>query len=224
MHQPKFKGFFIALEGIDGAGKSTVKELIRDWFIEHGVEPIMTREPGGTPLAEDIRRVVLATHAEPMPTETAAHLMMASRAAHLSNLIIPSLEKGRLVITDRFCDSTFCHQGAGGMDVDTLIQMHELSFGKMYPDLTIVLDGDPEVFWKRMESERNADELNHFDTAGLEFHNFSRKMHRTLAERQPERYAVVNAEVNLEQVFAQIIPHLMVVNNHLRKRPTVRAV
>lgn len=221
MNQPKHKGFFLCLEGIDGAGKTTIREHITRWFNDQGIYVAVTREPGGTDLAEQIRTLILKDRTENMPAIAETHLFMAARSVHLENLVLPLIELGELVLTDRFCDSTFCYQGAGrGLPLDVLIEMHELSFGEMYPDLTIVLDGRPEVFRKRMEA-RGAGALNHFDTMGEEFHNASREMYRKFVEQHPERYVLIDAEQPPEQVFSQILPHLMQVEAHLRKRPVI---
>ena len=215
------KGFFLCLEGIDGAGKTTLREWIVEWFKSQGITPVVTREPGGTPLAEKIRNIILAERDENMPAIAETHLFMAARSVHLDNLVKPKVEAGELVISDRFCDSTFCYQGAGrGLSVDLLRNMHELSFGETYPDLTLVLDGRPEVFRARM-AERGEGALNHFDAMGESFHTASRSLYRQFAEQYPERYALIDAEQPFDQVCSQVIEHLMAIDNHLRKRPTI---
>lgn len=219
MQQPTHKGFFLCLEGIDGAGKTTLREMIKEWFRQQSIDVVVTREPGGTPLAEKIRGLILQDRDEDMPAIAETHLFMAARSVHIENLIKPRLSDGELVLSDRFCDSTFCYQGAGrGISLDQLIEMHETSFGVFYPDLTLVLDGRPEVFRSRM-AERGDQALNHFDTMGEDFHNASRAMYKHFAEQYPDRYALIDAEQPPEQVFSQVIPYLMQVEAHMRKRP-----
>jgi dTMP kinase len=220
MIQGKHKGFFLCLEGIDGSGKSTLSKWLEEWFTAQGITPVMTREPGGTPLAETLRSIVLTESVEPIDPVAETHIFMAARAIHLNNLIRPKLLNGELVITDRFCDSTFCYQGAGrGLDIEKLRQVHELSFGKTYPDLTIVIDGSPELFRARIAASRDEGNVNHFDTAELAFHHRSRALYKEFAEKYPERYLIVNGEEPFEQVCAQVIRHLMYIEAHLRKRP-----
>lgn len=213
------KGFFLCLEGIDGAGKTTLREWIVQWFIAQGIVPVVTREPGGTPLAEKIRNIILAERDENMPAIAETHLFMAARSVHLDNLVKPRVEAGELVISDRFCDSTFCYQGAGrGIPLGQLITMHEMSFGRTYPDLTLVLDGRPEVFREHMQDRGEAG-LNHFDRMGLDFHNASRKMYLGFAEQYPERYVLIDAEQSFDQVCSQVISHLMKIDGIIRRRP-----
>lgn len=215
------KGFFLCLEGIDGAGKTTLREWIVEWFKSQGITPVVTREPGGTPLAEKIRNIILAERDEHMPPMAETHLFMAARSVHLENLVKPRVEAGDLVISDRFCDSTFCYQGAGrGIPLGQLITMHEMSFGRTYPDLTLVLDGRPEVFRERMAA-RGEQGLNHFDHMGQEFHDASRAMYRGFAEQYPERYALIDAEQPFDQVCSQVITHLMRIDGIVRRRPEV---
>lgn len=215
------EGFFLCIEGIDGAGKTTLREWIKDWFVAQGIAPVVTREPGGTAFSEKIRALLLANRDECVSAIAEVHLFMAARSVNLENLIKPVLREGGLVISDRFCDSTFCYQGAGrGLSVDLLRNMHELSFGETYPDLTLVLDGRPEVFRARM-AERGEGALNHFDAMGESFHTASRSLYRQFAEQYPERYALIDAEQPFDQVCSQVIEHLMTIDRHLRKRPTI---
>lgn len=217
---PNHKGFLLAIEGPDGAGKSTLRTWLNEWFVGHGITPVLTREPGGTPEAEMIRQDILrkrGPHEEPVCALTQTLKFMAARAQHIEMLIKPRLELGELVITDRFCDSTFAYQSQEGVDIDKLRAMHEVTFDGFMPDLTIVLDGDPEVFRERMAG-RGEDALNFYDTKPMPFHHQSRKIYLNSAWLNG-RYAVINAELNFEQVQAQLIPYLMQIDAHMRKRP-----
>lgn len=224
---PRYKGFFLALEGQDGAGKTTIRAELNKWFINQGVEPILTREPGGTPMAERIRELLLMetggnTSYEPLTFMAETLLFMAARHQHLNMMVNPRLDDGRLVLTDRFVDSTFCYQGAGrGLSINKLIDMHEdINGPHAYPDLTIILDGEPEFFRDRMIAQRGNVGMTHFDRMGMDFHRNCRNLYLHLARAQPQRYLVVDAMQPVEQVFTQLIPALMQIDLHLRKRPS----
>lgn len=217
----RHKGFLLAIEGPDGAGKSTVRDWLAEWFGGHGINAVLTREPGGTPAAEQIREEVLRTrkcHEEPLTGLAKTLLFMASRAQHIENLIKPRLEVGELVITDRFCDSTFAYQSQEGVDLSQLRFMHDAVFNNFKPDLTILLDGDPEVFRARM-ADRGEDAVNYYDLKPIEWHHACRKIYKDCVRGDGNRYAVIDAEQSFEQVQAQLIPHLMKIDAHLRKRP-----
>ena len=219
--QEETQGFFLALEGIDGAGKTTLLKWIQEWFTRHSVEHTVTREPGGTPTAELIRNILLVKDddLDEMAPMAETLLFMAARDLHWNNLIKPKLDAGELVISDRFCDSTFCYQGAGrGMDVELLQELHRLALKDIRPNLTIVLDGDPELFRQRAIDRGDT---NRLDEVSLEFHTASRKLYKQFAEASPERYLIINAELDFHQVTAQVIPHLMTIVNGMWKRPTL---
>lgn len=221
MLQPKHKGFLLALEGPDGSGKSTLREWFAEWFTTQGIVPVLTREPGGTHEAEIVRERILlnrGTFNEAIRPLSKTMMFMTARALHLENLIWPRLAQGDLIITDRFCDSTFAYQSEEGMDMGKLEAMHGLIFDDFQADLTIVLDGDPAIFRQRMVT-RAGGESNYYDRKPESFHVNTRAVYRSRAEKYPERYALIDATQNIEQVQAQIIPYLMQVDGHLRKRP-----
>jgi len=216
-----YKGFFLALEGIDGAGKTSTRQWIYDWFSVHRITPVMTREPGGTPMAELIREIILTERPsyDQLTPMAETLLFMASRHQHLTELVLPRLNEGRVVVTDRFCDSTFCYQGAGrGLDVTLLQSLHKQALDDIRPDLTIVLDGAPEVFRKRLEARGD---MNRLDNTSLKFQQDSRELFLAFAAAAPDRYAVINAELSFEQVTAQLIPHLMTVLGTVWSRPSL---
>jgi len=223
--QSGYKGFLLGIEGPDGAGKSTLRTWLSKWFADHGLNPVLTREPGGTPEAEIVRERILMDR-RPGLEETVNPLaktmmFMTARALHLENMIWPRLEQGDLIITDRFCDSTFAYQSEEGMDLAKLKAMHDVCFDGFQPDLTIVLDGDPEVFRLRMveRAREDGEADNYYDRKPPAFHHATRAVYRQCAEAEPDRYVLVNAEVAFEQVQAQLIPYLMQIDAHMRKRP-----
>ena len=138
------KGLFISFEGADGTGKTTQIERIASWLEKQGYEVVCTREPGGTKAAEKIRALVLDAELA-MGHKTETLLYLAARADHIKQLIEPALQAGKMVLCDRFSDSTFVYQGRGrGMDLKTLKMLDDFATGNLHPDLTILLDGDPE--------------------------------------------------------------------------------
>lgn len=218
---PLRKGLFIAFEGIDGAGKSTAREWFCDELEKNGLKITRTREPGGTPLAERVRELVLwgiPQHDEDFPDWAEVCLYNASRATHLKNMILPHLDAGNTVVCDRFCDSTYAHQGGGrGLDIDKLKQIHEIVNEGIVPDLTFLFDGDPAVFRKRLEV-RQPDRL---EKMPIEFQYRSRQVHLDLAAAEPERYILIDAEQPIESVKAQLMAGVMHVISQVRKRITL---
>jgi dTMP kinase len=195
-------GRLIVLEGGEGAGKSTHAKFVRDWLAKHGRDAVLTREPGGSPLAEAIREVVLRDWKEGVDGVTELLLMFAARAAHLHALIRPALEGGRDVVCDRFVDATYAYQGAGrGLretDIDTLA---ELVLRRLRPDLVLVLDIEPETGARRVRGRGNA---NRFDAEALAFQASVRKAYLRRAARDPKRYAVIDAGREPSAVQADI--------------------
>ncbi|NCD09899.1 MAG: dTMP kinase [Negativicutes bacterium] len=184
------KGLFISFEGADGTGKTTQIERISSWLQKQGYEVVCTREPGGTKAAEKIRALVLdAELAISHKTETLLYL--AARADHIKQLIEPALQAGKMVLCDRFSDSTFVYQGRGrGMDLQTLKMLDNFATGNLHPDLTILLDGDPEEMAVRRRERGISDR---FELEGLAFQKKIREAFLELAAIEPERIHVINA-------------------------------
>jgi dTMP kinase len=196
------RGRFITLEGGEGAGKSTNARFIKAWLEQRGREVILTREPGGSPLAEAIRGVVLQSWAEGMPQQTEALLMFSARSAHLEATVLPALKSGKDVICDRFVDSSYAYQGAGnGFSIAKLRTLEEMVLGNLRPDLTIVFDLDPDIGLQRA---RSRGEQNRFEDETLAFMQRVRKAFLDRAEVQPARYAVLNAGQELEATQAAL--------------------
>jgi dTMP kinase len=196
------RGRFITLEGGEGAGKSTNARFIKAWLEQRGREVIMTREPGGSPLAEAIRGVVLQSWTEGMPQLTEALLMFSARSAHLEATVLPALEAGKDVICDRFVDSSYAYQGAGnGFSLAKLQTLEEMVLADLRPDLTIVFDLDPEVGLQRA---RSRGEQNRFEDETLAFMQRVRQAFLDRSKAQPARYAVLDAGRDLEATQAAL--------------------
>ncbi len=192
-------GRFITLEGLEGAGKSTVARFAQEWLAAHGVHALVTREPGGTPLAERVRDIVLEPGAEPVPTEAELLLMFAARSIHLASLIRPALAHGDWVICDRFTDATRAYQGGGRGVADTLIeQLATLVQGELRPDCTVLLDL-PVAEGLRRARGRGA-QADRFEQERETFFDRVRQAYLELAEREPERIRVIDASRPLQAV------------------------
>lgn len=196
------QGRFITLEGIEGVGKSTNLEFVAGMIREAGHQLLVTREPGGTPLAEQLRRIVLHREDEPVPALAELLLMFAGRCLHLENRILPALAAGTWVLCDRFTDATFAYQGGGRQQPAGRIEALETwVHGHLQPDLTILLDADPEVGLARAEARGDSDR---FEKERLEFFRRVRAAYLARAEQFPARFAVVDAARSLPQVRKDI--------------------
>lgn len=198
-------GKFITFEGIDGVGKTTQIKLVAQHLTELGQQVVITREPGGTAIAEKVRSIVLDPTLQ-LSVRTEALLFMASRSEHVEQIIKPALLAGKTVLCDRFCDSTFVYQGlTHGLKVEDLADLKALnlqSTGGILPDLTIVLDADPQQLLQRRNERGIADR---FENKGLAFQENLRQGFLALAAAEPERIKVVNALGSVEEVSEKIL-------------------
>lgn len=193
---------FITLEGTEGVGKSTALAYIQDYLSAHYVPFITTREPGGTPLAEKIRHLLLAKDDEKMAHHTELLLMFAARAQHLHQVIKPALAAKKWVLCDRFTDASYAYQGGGrGLPMSDIAQLESLVQGSLQPTLTLWLDAPVEIGLQRAAA-RN--ELDRFEQEKVEFFNKVRAVYQQRAELYPQRYRRIDANVPLEQVQAQL--------------------
>ena len=199
------KGLFISFEGADGTGKTTQIERIASWLEKQGYEVVCTREPGGTKAAEKIRALVLDAELA-MGHKTETLLYLAARADHIKQLIEPALQAGKMVLCDRFSDSTCVYQGRGrGMDLKTLKMLDDFATGNLHPDLTILLDGDPEEMAVRRRDRGISDR---FELEGLAFQQKIREAFLELAANEPERIHVINALQPMKAVADEIMDKL----------------
>jgi dTMP kinase len=195
-------GRFITVEGIEGVGKSTNLDFIRRLLEEHGKEPVLTREPGGTALGEEIRGLLLDHRHDGMCADAELLLMFAARAEHLARVIRPALAAGKWVLCDRFTDATYAYQGGGrGLGFDRVALLAEWVHGDLRPDLTLLFDLPAELGLKRAGQRNPADR---FEKEEIAFFERVRGAYLQLAEREPQRFRVVSAEPPLAQVQEQL--------------------
>ena len=195
-------GRLITLEGGEGAGKTTHAQTICDWLTARGRRVLRTREPGGSPLAEAIRGLVLADWAEGVDAPTELLLIFAARAAHLHATVRPALEQGCDVVCDRFIDASWAYQGAGrGLPGASLMALQQLVLGDLKPNLTLIFDIAPELGLARA---RHRGDLNRFEAENIAFMQRVRQAYLDRADDDPQRCAVVDASQDLAQVAADL--------------------
>jgi dTMP kinase len=193
------KGLFITLEGVDGAGKSSHVQWLAEYFSNLGRSVVLTREPGGTPVGEQLREIVLHV---PMHPETEALIMFAARREHLEQVIRPGLARDEVVISDRFTDASFAYQcGGRGLSEARLGILEQWVHGDLQPDLTLLFDVPGEVAQARLSAAREPDR---FELERMDFHARVRATYLRRAERFPERMRVIDGSQTLEQVRLQL--------------------
>ena len=206
-------GLFITLEGGEGSGKSTQASRLRLWFEDlfPGREIIVTREPGGTEQAEEIRNILVNGAADKLAVQTEALLMIAARTEHVLKVLKPALMRDAIVICDRFSDSTLVYQGlAYGQDIELLRSIHQFGFADLSPDLTFVLDVPPEQGLLRAKTrakEENSE--SRFEEKGLSFHKSVRDGFVKLAKSEPDRFVIVDARGTPEETDKLVKQHIM---------------
>lgn len=196
------RGYFITLEGLEGVGKTTNLTFILNWLKQKQRPFYQTREPGGTPLAEEIRHMLLAHRAEPMSAMSELLLVFAARAQHLTEVIRPKLAAGQWVVSDRFTDASYAYQGAGrGLDVAAIERLEQLVHGDLQPDLTLLLDAPIEIGLARAKARSAADR---FEQEQADFFTRARAAYLSRAQQSPNRFRVIDASQSLEQVQIEI--------------------
>lgn len=194
---------FITVEGIEGAGKTTCLNLIEQRIRQRDYELLVTREPGGTALGEDLRALLLGHRHEGMADDTELLLMFAARAEHLHERILPALASGSSVLCDRFTDATYAYQGYGrGIDVDRIATLEQWVQGELRPDLTLLMDLPVEIGLNRAGKRSSPDRI---ESQALEFFERVREGYLKLAAAAPRRYRIVDAAQSLQQVSDQVV-------------------
>lgn len=197
------KGLFISIEGPDGSGKSTQISLLRKYFEERGTDVVLTREPGGTPISEKIREIILDKNNKEMDAMTEALLYASSRAQHVAEVIKPALEAGKIVICDRFIDSSIAYQGYGRGLGDCVRVINEYAVRGCMPDVTFLLEMDPKIGKERI----SADDQDRLEQEKLEFHKkvFDGYME---IEKKFDRIIGIDAARSIEEISVDIIKHI----------------
>lgn len=191
---------FVTIEGPEGSGKSSVTKEVVKRLEEEGFEVVLTREPGGTPIAEQIRNVILDKANTAMDPMTEAMLYAASRRQHLVEKVWPLSKEGKIIISDRFLDSSLAYQGgARGLGIDKILALNQYATDGYYPELTLLFDVDPRIGLARIAANKGR-EVNRLDLEKIDFHDSVRKTFLDLAKRFPDRYVVLDASKPFNQV------------------------
>ena len=199
-------GRFLTIEGIEGVGKSTQVARLSLALRDRGIAHVVTREPGGTPLAERIRDIVLEASDEALPPTAELLLMFAARAVHLTNHVEPSLRAGRWVVCDRFIDATYAYQGGGRrLNPDHIRQLETMVLGARRPDLTVLLDAPVEEALQRARQRNAGAAADRFESERAEFFERVRVAYGARAAAEPDRIAVVDASESVDRIASHIL-------------------
>lgn len=197
------RGKFITIEGTDGSGKSTQIELLMDYLRKKGADVIFTREPGGTQISEKIREIILDVDNSEMTGITEALLYAAARSQHVEEKIIPALEEGKIIICDRFVDSSIAYQGAArGLGAEKIMGINEAALHGIMPDMTLFFDLSPEKGILRKKNERALDRL---EKEKMDFHEKVYEGYKNLCKKYPERIKPIDADRSIDEVHSEVI-------------------
>ncbi|MEI7027700.1 dTMP kinase [Paenibacillus sp. y28] len=197
------KGVFITLEGGEGAGKSSIILRIAEWLRHAGIEVVVTREPGGIRIAERIREVILNPEHTEMDGRTEALLYAAARRQHLVEKVVPALQRGCVILCDRFIDSSLAYQGhARGIGIDEIWSINRFAIGDVMPDMTLYLDVPPEVGLKRIRANGER-EINRLDLEASRFHEMVQEGYNQVLKLYPDRIVRIDASQAIEEVFLE---------------------
>lgn len=196
------KGIFITIEGLDGSGKSTQIRLLEEYLKDKGYNVVVTREPGGTRISEDIRKIILDTSNTDMSPYTEALLYAASRAQHVYETILPALKEGKIVICDRFVDSSLAYQGfARGLGIGKIKEINDFATEGLKPDITLFFDIDIDTALKRIGNRATKDRL---DKENIEFHKKVYEGYMKIKEMYSNRIEIINAASDIQNTFKQV--------------------
>lgn len=198
------RNLFITFEGPEGAGKTSVLKHIVERLLQHNIEVLATREPGGIEIAEKIREIILNPTHTAMDDHTEALLFAAARSQHFFEKVKPALDAGKTVLCDRFIDSSLVYQGiARGLGVEEVLSINEFAIGKQLPDVTILFDLEPSIGLARIAASRS-DDINRLDSESLAFHEQVRAGYLKIAKKNPERIHIINANQSIEAVVEDV--------------------
>ena len=202
----KSKGLFITFEGGEGVGKTTQINLLKSYLLNINYKVVCSREPGGTVEGEQVRKLLVSGSSKTWDPISEALMFNASRRQHINKIIFPSLDKGNIVLCDRFIDSTIVYQGyAGSIEQSILKDLHKKFCYNLYPDLTFFLDLDASLGLKRTRKRSDYKEENRFEKFGLKYHNKILKGFNDLANNNKERIITIDASQSIEQISKNII-------------------
>lgn len=211
------RGIFITMEGPEGAGKTTILKLLGEYLQQEGYSVVLTREPGGIPIAEQIREVILKKENTAMDSRTEALLYAAARRQHLVEKIIPALDKGMIVLCDRFIDSSLAYQGhARGLDIEEIYNINQFAIGDFMPDVTFYFDINPAEGLKRIQINQHR-EVNRLDLESLQFHEKVREGYQLIMKKWKDRFVLIDANQPLEAVFEQTKTCMVTVLERIEK-------
>lgn len=198
------EGYFIVFEGGEGSGKSTILEMIYNWIKELGRECIKTREPGGIKISEEIRKILLDPNNTEMDGRTEALLYAAARRQHLVEKVIPALKSGKIVLCDRFIDSSLAYQGyARGLGIEEIFKINQFAIDGYMPNISILFDLDPKIGLKRINKNRSG-KVDRLDNEKLEFHEKVREGYNEIFETSKGRIVKIDASRSIEEVFEEV--------------------
>lgn len=197
------RGIFITMEGPEGAGKTTITQMLGKALQQEGYQVLLTREPGGVPISEQIREVILNKDNTAMDPRTEALLYAAARRQHLVEVVMPELERGGIVLCDRFIDSSLAYQGyARGLDIEEVYNINKFAIGDMMPDATLFFDIDPEEGLRRIQSNGER-EVNRLDLEALDFHKKVCEGYQFIINRWKDRFIIVDAGRTIDEVLEE---------------------
>ena len=197
------KGLFITLEGIEGAGKSTAVDFIEDYLTKEGHDVIKTREPGGTVIGEQIRKILLRNENYTLTYDTELLLVFSARAQHIQEVILPALSLGKIILCDRFTDASYAYQGGGrGIDASRINLLEKWVQGDLRPNLTLLFDLDVSIGMQRTKKRSGTDR---FEREEINFFEKIRNTYLERAKNEPQRFRIINSASSLENVKEQIV-------------------
>jgi dTMP kinase len=207
------RGKFIVFEGGEGSGKSTILDMVYDYLIRNNIECVKTREPGGIKISEDIREIILDTRNTEMDSKTEALLYAAARRQHLVEKVIKELDKGKIVLCDRFIYSSLAYQGyARDIGIEDIYQINKFAIGEYMPDLNILFDVSPEAGLLRINKNKDR-EVNRLDLEKMDFHYKVREGYNKLYESNKDKFVKIDAEKSIEEVFNSVKE---IIINHIK--------